>query len=132
MTLSDPIADMLTRIRNAGAAGLPDVKIPHSRLKEEMARILKSEGFVRDFRVDREGSFPVIVLTLKYKANEEPVIQGLERVSRPGLRQYTKADEVPRVLGGIGIAILSTSKGIVTDKEARQAKLGGEILCHVW
>lgn len=132
MSLSDPIADMLTRVRNAHAAELPLTEMPHSRMKAEIARILKREGFIRDYVTEGENGKRTLRVFLKYGANAEKTIAGLKRVSRPGLRKYTGANEVPRVLGGIGVAILSTSTGILTDQEARDKKVGGEILCYVW
>ncbi|MCB1068944.1 MAG: 30S ribosomal protein S8 [Verrucomicrobia bacterium] len=132
MSLQDPISDMLTRIRNASAAGHDQVVVPHSKLKYELARILKQEGFVDRVSVDDTGSYKVIQLGLKYDRKDRSVIHGLRRISRPGLRRYVAADEVPRVLGGMGIAVLSTSKGILTDREARRAKTGGEVVCHIW
>lgn len=132
MSLSDPIADMLTRVRNAHSAELEEVVMPHSKLKNEIARILKREGFIRDYISEGGGSKKVLKLYLKYGANQEKGIAGLKRVSRPGLRRYAGVGELPRVLGGLGVAILSTSVGILTDKEARRQKVGGEILCYVW
>ena len=132
MNISDPIADYLTRIRNAVAAGHKTVDIPYSRMKAEMSRILKREGYIRDF--SEEGDVPkkVLRLELKYGADHTPVITGLKRVSKPGLRTYVKATEVPRILGGLGIAILTTSRGILSDREARKSRTGGEILCEIW
>lgn len=130
MSYSDPIADMLTRIRNAHMAGLEVVDIPHSVLKGEIARVLKREGFVSDYVV--EGSPKVLRLYLKYTNDREPVIQGMKRESKPGLRRYAKATEVPKVLGGLGVGVLSTSSGIMTDKEARKKNVGGELLCSIW
>ncbi len=132
MSLSDPIADMLTRIRNAHSAELEEVVMPYSKMKSEIARILKREGFIRDFIAEGGGSKKMLKVYLKYGANQENGIEGLRRVSRPGLRRYAGVGELPRVLGGIGIAILSTSVGILTDKEARRQKVGGEVLCYIW
>ncbi len=131
MSWSDPIADMLTRIRNAQNANHPTVAMPHSRLKGEIAQVLKREGFISDLSVEG-GTKKVLNLNLKYTEDHEPVIRGLERESRPGLRRYVAAAKVPRVLGGQGIAVLSTSSGIMTDREARSKNVGGEVLCVVW
>jgi small subunit ribosomal protein S8 len=128
--MTDPIADMLTRIRNASRALLPKVDIPHSKLKESIVRILKREGYVGDWSV-QGGAIKTMTVQLKYRGRKG-VIDGLRRVSRPGLRVYVGADEVPRVLGGMGIAILSTSRGVLTDHEARKQNVGGEVLCYVW
>lgn len=131
MSCSDPIADMLTRIRNAQMSERDAVDIPHSKIKAEMARVLKKEGFISDFVV--EGStIKTLRVYLKYSADMEPVIQGIKRESKPGLRKYSAAADVPKVLGGLGIAILSTSSGIMTDKDARSKSIGGEVLCLVW
>jgi small subunit ribosomal protein S8 len=132
MVMSDPIADMLTRIRNANVVRHETVEIPSSKLKKEIAEILKKEGFIRDAEYVEDNKQGIIRLFLKYGANNERVISGLKRISKPGLRVYTKSQEIPRVLGGLGIAIISTSKGIMTDKDARQAKSGGEVICYVW
>lgn len=130
--VTDTIADMLTRIRNANVMRYTEVKVPASKLKIELARILKEEGFIKDYKVLDENVQGMIYLTLKYGQNKERVITGLKRISKPGLRVYAKADEVPRVLNGLGIAIISTSKGIMTDKEARKQNLGGEVLAYIW
>jgi small subunit ribosomal protein S8 len=130
--MSDPIADMLTRIRNANTVRHETVEIPASKLKKEIAEILKKEGFIRDAEYVEDNKQGIIRVFLKYGPNNERVISGLKRISKPGLRVYTKSNEVPRVLGGLGIAIISTSKGVMTDKEARQTKAGGEVLCYVW
>ena len=132
MSCSDPIADMLTRIRNACKAGLPAVEMGHSRLKAEVARILKREGYVADVAEDVEDGKKVLRVTLKYDYNDQPIIQQLQRVSRPGLRRYVAHSAIPRVRGGLGTAVLSTSRGIMSDREARQARVGGEVLCQVW
>ena len=132
MSCSDPIADMLTRIRNAGKAGLPAVEMGHSRLKAEVARILKREGYISDVAEDAAEGKKVLRITLKYDYNEQPIIQQLQRVSRPGLRRYVAAAAVPRVRGGLGTAVLSTSRGVMSDREARAANVGGEVLCQVW
>ena len=131
MVTTDPIADMLTRIRNANQQKHETVSIPYSNLKNDLANILKDEGFVTDFVVNEEGNHKNIVITLKYKGNER-VITGLKRVSKPGLRQYAKVNEIPKVLNGLGIAIISTSKGIMTDKEARKQNIGGEVMAYIW
>ncbi|MCI8588959.1 MAG: 30S ribosomal protein S8 [Bacilli bacterium] len=130
--VTDTIADMLTRIRNANSMRYTEVKVPASKLKLELARILKEEGFIKDYKVLDENVQGMIYLTLKYGQNKERVITGLKRISKPGLRVYAKAEEVPKVLNGLGIAIISTSKGIMTDKEARRQNLGGEVLAYIW
>ena len=129
--MTDPIADMLTRIRNANQNRAAYVVIPTSKVKEEIAKILKDEGFIADYTIDGEGVQKNITLTLKYK-NKERVITGLKRISKPGLRVYAGKDEIPTVLNGLGIAIISTSKGIMTDKEARKLSLGGEVIAYIW
>ena len=129
--VTDTIADMLTRIRNANSMGYTDVTVPASKLKIELARILKEEGFIKEYKVVEDGH-KTIELTLKYGNKKERVITGLKRISKPGLRVYVKSDEVPKVLNGLGIAIISTSKGIMTDKEARNQNLGGEVLAYIW
>ena len=130
--VTDTIADMLTRIRNANKMGYEEVKVPSSKLKVEIARILKEEGFIKDYKVESVGVEKNILLTLKYGNKKEKVITGLKRISKPGLRVYVRSDEVPKVLNGLGIAIISTSKGIITDKEARKLNVGGEVLAYVW
>ena len=130
--VTDTIADMLTRIRNANSMGYTDVTVPASKLKVELARILKEEGFIKDYKVVSEDVQKNIELTLKYGSKKERVITGLKRISKPGLRVYVKSDEVPKVLNGLGIAIISTSKGIMTDKDARKQNLGGEVLAYIW
>lgn len=132
MSVNDPVSDMLTRLRNAARAGLPEVLIPHSRLKAEIARILKSEGFVSEVGTEAEGIQKVLRVKLRYARGERSILRGLRRVSKPGLRRYVPADELPRPLGGLGMAIISTSRGIMSDRQARQAKVGGEVLCYVW
>lgn len=132
MVMSDPIADMLTRIRNANTVRHETVEIPASTIKKEIAEILKKEGFIRDAEYIEDNKQGIIRVFLKYGPNNERVITGLKRISKPGLRVYTKSNEIPRVLGGLGIAIISTSKGVMTDKEARQTKAGGEVICYVW
>ena len=132
MILSDPISDMLTRIRNANMAEHTQVQIPHSKMKTEIARLLKEEGYIKDFTTENVEGKATLVLFLKYMADNKPVIQGLRRVSRPSRRHYVGAEDVPRVLGGIGTAFLSTSTGILTDNDARKAHVGGEVLCYIW
>jgi small subunit ribosomal protein S8 len=132
MVMTDPIADMLTRIRNANMVGHEKVEIPGSNVKRAIAEILKNEGFIRDAEFIPDNKQGVIRVFLKFGANSERVITGLKRISKPGLRVYAKSNEIPRVLGGLGIAILSTSTGIMTDKEARSKQVGGEVLCYVW
>ena len=129
--VTDTIADMLTRIRNANAMRYNEVSVPASKLKIELARILKEEGFIKGYKVVKDDAQGSIVITLKY-VNKERVITGLKRISKPGLRVYVKSDEVPKVLNGLGIAIISTSKGIMTDKQARANNLGGEVLAYIW
>lgn len=132
MGMTDPIADFLTRIRNANAAKHNTVSIPASNIKREMAEILKEEGFIRDWKFEENEHQGVITITLKYGPNGENVITGLKRISKPGLRIYAGATEVPRVLNGLGIALISTSQGVVTDKTARNRNIGGEVLAYVW
>lgn len=132
MVMSDPIADMLTRIRNANVVRHETVEMPASKIKKQIAEILKREGFIRDAEFIEDNKQGIIRIFLKYGPNQERVITGLKRISKPGLRVYTQSTEIPRVLGGLGIAIISTSKGIMTDKEARQVKSGGEVVCYVW
>jgi len=129
---TDPIADMLTRIRNANMVSHPTVQIPASKLKVELAKLLKEEGFISDYSIDESGKFKVINIELKYDFQNKPVITNLQRVSRPGLRNYCKAKNLPKVMGGLGIAIVSTSKGLLADRKARTQNIGGEILCYVW
>ena len=130
--VTDPIADMLTRIRNANQMRYKEVEVPASKMKEEIANILKEEGFIVDYKIKKNDVQNIIVLNLKYTEKKERVITGLKRISKPGLRVYVKADEVPKVLNGLGIAILSTSKGVMTDKAARKENLGGEVLAYIW
>ncbi len=132
MVMTDPIADMLARIRNANLVGHEKVEIPASKVKRAIAEILKREGFVRDAEFIDDDKQGIIRLFLKYGKNQERVITGLKRISKPGLRVYVNHDNIPRVLGGLGLAIISTSKGIVTDKEARKLHVGGEVLCYIW
>ena len=132
MTMTDPIADMLTRIRNANMVRHEKLELPASNMKKDIAEVLKREGFVRDVEYVEDDKQGMIRIFLKYGANNERVITGLKRISKPGLRVYAKTDEVPRVLNGLGIALVSTSQGLVTDKEARAKKIGGEIIAYVW
>lgn len=132
MVMTDPIADMLTRIRNANMARHEKLEFPASKTKKEIADILKREGYIRDYEFVEDNKQGVIRIFLKYSATEEKVISGLKRISKPGLRVYAKADEVPRVLNGLGTAIISTSKGVLSDKEARSQAVGGEVLAYVW
>ena len=130
-TVTDPIADFLTRVRNGVRAQKPEVLIPYSKIKAEVARIFKEEGYISDYSVDTSGAYPRIKVINKL-ADRSSAIAGLRRVSRPGLRRYVGADEIPRVLGGMGLAILSTSRGILSGREARKQKIGGELLAYVW
>jgi small subunit ribosomal protein S8 len=132
--MTDPVADMLTRIRNANVAMHDDVRMPSSKLKEALAAILQREGYIDGFFVEDDQARPGRALTvrMKYTPDRKRTISGIKRVSKPGLRVYTKADGLPRVLGGLGVAILSTNQGLLTDREARERKVGGEVLCHVW
>ncbi len=132
MVVTDTIADMLTRIRNANGMRYGEVSVPASNLKVSLAKILKDEGFIEDYKIVDDNVQGTIVVTLKYGQNKERVITGLKRISKPGLRVYAKADEVPKVLNGLGIAIISTSRGVMTDKDARRENLGGEVLCYIW
>ncbi|MCS7233625.1 MAG: 30S ribosomal protein S8 [Synergistetes bacterium] len=132
MFVTDPIGDMLTRIRNANIVYHESVDIPLSKIKLEIAKILKREGFIKGFKLVKEDKIPMIRIFLKYGPNKEKVIAGLKRVSKPGRRVYVGKDNLPKVMGGLGIAILSTSNGIMTDKEAREKGIGGEVLCYVW
>ncbi len=132
MTMTDPIADMLTRIRNGSMVRHDVVDMPGSKEKLAIAKILKDEGYIRDFQWVEDGKQGIIRVYLKYGPNREKVITGLKRISKPGLRVYVKKDQLPRVLGGLGIAIVSTSGGVMTDREARQQGVGGEVLCYVW
>lgn len=130
--MTDPIADMLTRIRNSNNAKHDSVDVPASNIKKEIAQILLSEGFIKGFDVIEDGKQGIIRIDLKYGKSSEKVISGIKRISKPGLKVYVKSDEIPRVLGGLGIAVLSTSKGIMTDKQARKENVGGEVICYVW
>jgi small subunit ribosomal protein S8 len=132
MQITDPIADMLTRIRNAGAARHATVDVPASKMKKAIAQIMLDEGYIKAYEVVEDGVQGTIKITLKYTANREKAISGLRRVSKPGLRVYAGADELPRVLKGLGIAVISTSKGVMTDKQAREAHIGGEVLAFIW
>ena len=132
MIVNDPVADMLTRIRNANQMRHNEVFVPSSKLKIEIAKILKNEGFIKEYTIKEEDNQNMIVLQLKYTNKKERVIKGLKRISKPGLRVYAKANKVPKVLNGLGIAIISTSKGIMSDKEAREQSLGGEVLAYIW
>jgi small subunit ribosomal protein S8 len=132
--VSDPIADMLTRIRNANGARHAEVRVPSSRLKQEMARVLREEGYISGYEVEKsaEGAGEVLRITFKSRPDRRRVITGVKRISRPGLRVYARKTEIPRVLGGLGIAILSTSQGVMSGREALKAGVGGEVLCYVW
>ncbi len=134
MTMTDPVADMLTRVRNANIAKHDDVTMPSSKLKEALAELLKAEGYIADYttseRPDKPGKY--LSIDMKYSPQRERTISGIQRVSKPGLRVYKKHHEIPRVLGGLGVAVLSTSQGLMTDREARRRHVGGEVLCYVW
>jgi len=132
MYITDPIGDMLTRIRNGGVAKHEVVEVPASNMKKAIAKILLDEGYIKDVRLADDDKQGTLRLTLKYDTNGKQVIQGLKRISKPGLRVYANKDDIPRVLGGLGIAIVSTSKGVMTDKEARQSGVGGEVLAYIW
>lgn len=132
MVMTDPIADMLTRIRNANIVRHENVDIPASNVKRALANILLEEGFIKNIEELMDGSVPVLRVTMKYGQNKERVITGLKRISKPGLRVYVGKEEVPKVLGGLGIAVISTSRGIMTDRQARKDGLGGEVLCYIW
>ncbi|AEJ23404.1 30S ribosomal protein S8 [Weissella koreensis] len=132
MSMTDPIADFLTRIRNANMVRHDSVEVPASKIKKDIAEILKNEGFVRDVEYIDDDKQGVIRVFLKYGADKQRVISGLKRISKPGLRSYVKADSLPKVLNGLGIAIISTSEGVITDKEARAKNIGGEVLAYVW
>ena len=129
---TDPIADMLTRIRNANLVSHPEVEIPSSKLKVSLAKLLKEEGYITNYSERTVGKFKVLTVELKYDEAGKPIITNLQRISRPGLRSYCKAKNLPQVLGGMGIAIVSTSKGLLTDRRARKENIGGEVLCYVW
>ena len=132
MSLTDPIADMLTRIRNAGHARFDKVDIPASRMKISLARIMKDEGFIKNYKVIKDNRQGVLRVYLKYSENQQPLIQGLRRISRPGRRVYAGHAELPEVQGGLGVAVVSTSQGVVTDRQARKLQVGGEVLCEIW
>lgn len=132
MVMTDPIADMLTRVRNANSVYHEKVEIPGSKIKQAIAGILKEEGFIKDFEVISDDKQGVIRVSLKYGPNREKIITGIKRISKPGLRVYAKKEELPRVLGGRGIAIISTSQGVMSDKEARRKNLGGEVIAYIW
>lgn len=129
---TDPIADMLTRIRNANLAVHETVEMPSSKLKVELAKLLREEGYIVDFSVKEVGKFKILSIVLKYDAKRKPIIANLQRISKPGLRNYCKSKNLPKVLGGLGVAIISTSKGLMTDRKARKENMGGEVLCFIW
>lgn len=130
--MTDPIADMLTRIRNGNSAKHQSIDVPASKMKKDIAEILLNEGFIKGYEVEEDGKQGILKIDLKYGENEERIISGIKRISKPGLRVYVKSTELPRVLGGLGIAIISTSKGVLTDKDARNQQVGGEVVCYVW
>ncbi|ABS34584.1 MULTISPECIES: 30S ribosomal protein S8 [Clostridium] len=132
MVMSDPIADLLTRIRNANVVRHEVVEVPSSNIKKAIANIMLTEGYIRDLEEYRDGSVDMLRITMKYGQNKERIITGLKRISKPGLRVYCRKDETPKVLNGLGVAVVSTSKGIVTDREARKLGVGGEVLCYIW
>ena len=132
MSMSDPLADMLTRIRNAGMVRYEKVDVPMSSLKVGVAKVLRAEGYINDYQIIEDDKQGTLRIALKYGPHNERVISGLRRVSKPGLRKYVKADDIPKVMSGLGISILSTSKGIIADREARRLSIGGEILCEAW
>ena len=132
MSMTDPVADMLTRIRNANTAGHAEVDVPASKIKKNIAEILLKEGYIKGFEVVETQPQDVIKIQMKYGAGKQRVISGIKRISKPGLKVYAKKDEVPKVLGGLGIAIISTSSGLITDKQARELGVGGEVVCYVW
>ncbi len=130
--MTDPIADMLTRIRNASAVNHEQVDVPSSKMKVELARIFKEEGYIRDYKVIQDGNKATLRIYLKQGPGQTRVISGIRRISKPGLRVYAKKDEIPKVLGGLGVAVLSTSKGVMSDRQARKEGVGGEVICYVW
>ena len=130
--MTDPIADMLTRIRNAVSSKHDSVQMPSSKIKVAIAQVLKEEGFIRDYQINADGSRNMLKIELSYTGRKEPVLSGIKRVSKPGLRIYVQKREIPRVLGGLGVAILSTPEGVMTGQHARQKSIGGEVLCYVW
>jgi small subunit ribosomal protein S8 len=132
MTMTDPIADMLTRIRNAVQVRHDSVEMPSSTMKVAIAKVLKDEGFIKSFTVSDDGPFKKLRIDLQYTGKHEPVLTGIKRISKPGLRVYTKATEIPRVFGGLGLAVVSTPKGVMSGQQARRLHLGGEVICHVW
>ena len=132
MSIADPVSDMLTRVRNAVSTGKTRVGMPSSKLKVEVARVMKDEGFIRDYAIEDVEGKKTLTLFLRYGARRTPAIRGLRRISKPGLRKYSRASELPRILGGLGVAIVSTSQGLMTDKEARAKNAGGELLCAIW
>ena len=132
MAMTDPVADMLTRIRNANTAGHAEVDVPASKIKKNIAEILLKEGYIKGYEVVESAPQDTIRVTMKYGPDKTKVISGIKKISKPGLKVYAKADEVPKVLGGLGIAIISTSSGLITDKEARKLGVGGEVICYVW
>ncbi|WP_125153933.1 30S ribosomal protein S8 [Clostridium rectalis] len=132
MVMTDPIADLLTRIRNANIVRHATVEVPSSNVKKAIANIMIQEGYLKEIEEYNDGSVPMLKLTMKYGQNKERVITGLKRISKPGLRVYCRKEETPKVLNGLGVAIISTSRGIVTDKEARKLSVGGEVLCYIW
>ncbi len=134
MTMTDPIADMLTRVRNANIAKHDDVSMPSSKIKEALAELLRNEGYITDYKTAERPDKPgrILSIDMKYSPERERTISGIKRVSKPGLRVYKKSNEIPRVLGGLGVAVVSTSQGLMTDREARRRRIGGEVLCYVW
>jgi small subunit ribosomal protein S8 len=132
MSMTDPIADMLTRVRNAGTARFDKVDIPASRLKISLARIFKEEGFIKNYKVIKDNRQGILRIYLKYDEHQQPLIQGLRRVSKPGRRVYAGHEELPKVQGGLGVAVISTPQGVVTDRQARKTRVGGEVLCEIW
>ena len=132
MSMTDPVADMLTRIRNANTAGHAEVDVPASKIKKNIAEILLKEGYIKGYEVVETQPQDVIKIQMKYGAGKQRVISGIKRISKPGLKVYVKKDEIPKVLGGLGIAIISTSSGLITDKQARELGVGGEVVCYVW
>ncbi len=132
MSMTDPIADMLTRIRNAGTTGFDKVDIPASRMKISLARIFKDEGFIKNYKVIKDNRQGILRVYLKYDDHQKPLIQGLQRVSKPGRRVYVGHEELPQVQGGLGVAVISTNKGVISDRQARKLKVGGEVLCQIW
>ena len=132
MSMTDPLADMLTRIRNAGTAGFDKADIPASRMKISLARIMKEEGFIKNYKVVKDNRQGILRVYLKFDEHNKPLIQGIERVSKPGRRVYAGCEDLPRIQGGLGVAVISTSKGVITDRQARKLQVGGEVLCRIW